>query len=321
MTAGEAGYLLDANVLREAGARGHLNVRAWLRSVPERALFISAVTVLEARRGWEVRRRREPELAEVRLAGLAALEEAYAGRIVPVDRDIAAEWARLLGEHDRNRDDTALAATARVLGLVVVTRNMRHFRGRGVRVLDPFNAMPAIMDVSRRAPLRWRMRRDPRRERGATIFRFRLSGWLGREASEWRRLRVDPDRTFAVLLDTSASMNRRLLARALGATAQLASGKQVRALRLVYCDAAPVDAGWVSPEELMGRMEVSGRGDTVLQDGVDLIGRLDLPADTPLLVITDGLCGPLRVRRPHAYLVPAGMGLPFRPDGPVFRML
>ena len=148
MTTGEAaGCLLDANVLREAGARGHLNVRAWLRSVPERALFISAVTVLETRRGWEVCRRRELELAATRLAGLAALEEAYAGRIVPVDRDIAAEWARLLGGQERNRDDTALAATARVRELVVATRNVRHFRGWGVRVLDPFNAAPVVMDV------------------------------------------------------------------------------------------------------------------------------------------------------------------------------
>ncbi len=144
MTAEAAGYLLDANVLREAGTRGHANVRAWLRSVPESVLFISAVTVLEARRGWEVRKHREPDLAETKLAALAMLEEAYAGRIVPVDRDIAAEWARLLGEHDRNRDDTALAATARVRGFVVVTRNVRHFRGRGVRVLDPFKALTAI---------------------------------------------------------------------------------------------------------------------------------------------------------------------------------
>lgn len=144
MTADAVGYLLDANVLREAGARGHPNVRAWLRSMPERALFISAVTVLELRRGWEVQKRREPALAEVRLAGLSALEEAYSGRIVPVDRNIAAEWARLLGEHDRNRDDTALAATARVRGFVVATRNVRHFRDRGVRVLDPFK-IPAII--------------------------------------------------------------------------------------------------------------------------------------------------------------------------------
>ncbi|MGI4941872.1 MAG: PIN domain-containing protein [Janthinobacterium lividum] len=147
MTTGDIGYVLDANVLREAGAQGYLNVRTWLQSVPERALFISAVTVLEAQRGWEVRRRRGPDLAEARLAGLTALEEAYAGRIVPVDRDIVAEWARLLGEHDRNRDDTALAATARVRGLVVTTRNVRHFRGRGVRVLDPFSATPAVTEV------------------------------------------------------------------------------------------------------------------------------------------------------------------------------
>ena len=132
---------------------------------------------------------------------------------------------------------------------------------------------------------------------------------------------IEEDRTFAVLLDTSASMSRRLLARALGAVAQLAFGKRVRALRLIHCDAAPVDAGWVSPEELMGRVEVRGRGGTLLQDGVDLLGRLGVSADMPLLLITDGLCDPLRVVRPHAYLVPAGMGLPFRPDGPVFRML
>ena len=63
-----------------------------------------------------------------------------------MDRNIAAE-ARLLGEHDRNRDDTVMAATARVHGLKVATRNVRHFRGRGVRVLDPFNAVPTVMEV------------------------------------------------------------------------------------------------------------------------------------------------------------------------------
>jgi hypothetical protein len=52
-----------------------------------------------------------------------------------------------------------------------------------------------------------------------------------------------------------------------------------------------------------------------------MISRIGLPEATPLLVITDGFCDPLRIVRPHAFLVPAGMGLPFRPDGPVFRML
>ena len=98
-------------------------------------------------------------------------------------------------------------------------------------------------------------------------------------------------------------MDRKLLARALGATAQLALGKSVRAVRLVFCDAAPIDAGWISPDDLLGRTEIKGRGGTVLQDGVDFVARLGLPEATPLLVITDGLCDPLRVARPHAFLV------------------
>jgi predicted nucleic acid-binding protein len=41
----------------------------------------------------------------------------------------------------------ALAATARVRGLVLVTRNSADFKGRDVRVLDPFKANPEIVLV------------------------------------------------------------------------------------------------------------------------------------------------------------------------------
>ena len=40
----------------------------------------------EARRGWEVRRQQDPALAEAQLAGLAALEDAYAGRALDAVR-------------------------------------------------------------------------------------------------------------------------------------------------------------------------------------------------------------------------------------------
>lgn len=62
-----------------------------------------------------------------------------------------------------------------------------------------------------------------------------------------------------------------------------------------------------------------GRGGTVLQPGIDLLeGADDFPAAGPLLVITDGQCEPLRIRREHAFLLPNGSRLPFRPRGPVF---
>ncbi|MFD9127965.1 hypothetical protein [Kitasatospora sp. NPDC059571] len=127
--------------------------------------------------------------------------------------------------------------------------------------------------------------------------------------------------TFGVVLDTSGSMDVRLLGLALGAIASYAAARDVPAARVVFCDAAPHDAGYLPPEEIAGRVRVRGRGGTVLQPGVDLLERAeDFPPAAPVLVITDGECDVLRVRREHAYLVPQGAGLPFTPRGPVFRM-
>ncbi|GAA2829535.1 hypothetical protein GCM10010505_61900 [Kitasatospora aburaviensis] len=127
--------------------------------------------------------------------------------------------------------------------------------------------------------------------------------------------------TFGVVLDTSGSMSRTLLGKALGAIASYAAARDVPAARVVFCDAAPHDEGYLPVDDIAGRVRVRGRGGTVLQPGVDLLERAeDFPPGAPVLVITDGECDVLRVRREHAYLVPQGAGLPFTPRGPVFRL-
>jgi predicted metal-dependent peptidase len=130
-----------------------------------------------------------------------------------------------------------------------------------------------------------------------------------------------PRRTFGVVLDTSLSMDAPLLGKALGAIASYAASHDVPAARVVYCDAAAYDAGYLSPDDIAGRVRVHGRGGTVLQPGLDLLHRAaDFPDSGPILIITDGACDTLRVRNDHAYLLPAGVGLPFTPRGPVFRV-
>ncbi|MFI1281854.1 hypothetical protein ACH4U5_14065 [Streptomyces sp. NPDC020858] len=127
--------------------------------------------------------------------------------------------------------------------------------------------------------------------------------------------------TFGVVLDTSGSMSAALLGKALGAIASYAEARDVPAARVVFCDAAPYDAGYLPPTEIAGRVRVRGRGGTVLQPGIDLLQRAeDFPPGAPVLVITDGWCDTLRIRREHAYLVPQGASLPFTPKGPVFRL-
>lgn len=133
----------------------------------------------------------------------------------------------------------------------------------------------------------------------------------------------DPQRrsTFGVVLDTSGSMSARLLGRALGAIASFATAHDVPAARVVFCDALAYDAGYLRVDEIAGRVRVRGRGGTALQPGVDLLHRVaDFPPDGPILLITDGYCDAVRIRRSHAFLVPAGARLPFNPRGPVFRM-
>ncbi|GCB44493.1 hypothetical protein [Streptomyces sp. NL15-2K] len=127
--------------------------------------------------------------------------------------------------------------------------------------------------------------------------------------------------TFGVVLDTSGSMDRVLLGKALGAIASYAEARDVPAARVVFCDAAPHDAGYLPVTEIAGRVRVHGRGGTVLQPGIDLLHRADdFPPGAPVLVITDGWCDVLRVRREHAYLIPQGARLPFTARGPVFRV-
>jgi predicted metal-dependent peptidase len=127
------------------------------------------------------------------------------------------------------------------------------------------------------------------------------------------------NRTFGVVIDTSGSMDRYKLAVALGAVASYASSRDVPSARVVFCDAAAYDAGYMSPDAIMGNVRVRGRGGTVLQPGIDFLDRAeDFPKDGPILIITDAECDCFTVKREHAIMIPKGSRLPFRPRGEVF---
>jgi predicted metal-dependent peptidase len=131
-----------------------------------------------------------------------------------------------------------------------------------------------------------------------------------------------PTHTFGVIIDTSGSMERDDLGNALGAIVSYARQQKVRAVRLIYCDAAAYDEGFVDIETLAHRVRVRGRGGTVLQSAVSLLAtRTDFPKDCSVLVITDGMFEEtLAVSFDHAFLLPPGRHLPFRTHQPVFYM-
>lgn len=126
--------------------------------------------------------------------------------------------------------------------------------------------------------------------------------------------------TFGAVIDTSGSMDTDMLGIALGAIASYGAERQVSQVRVICCDASAYDLGWICTEEIAGRIEIQGRGGTILQPAVDLLEKaVDFPKDAPILVITDGeIEETLQVHRNHAYLIPKGRSLPFRSSGEVF---
>lgn len=138
-------------------------------------------------------------------------------------------------------------------------------------------------------------------------------GWLWPEEEVERA-------TFRVVLDTSGSMDRTLLGKALGAIASYAAARDVPAARVVFCDAAASDAGYLPVADIAGRVRVKGRGGTVLAGGPPAGGRRGLPRRRPDPRHHRRLLRPRPVRREHAFLVPDTARLPFTPRGPVFRL-
>lgn len=127
-------------------------------------------------------------------------------------------------------------------------------------------------------------------------------------------------RTFGVVIDTSGSMNAQTLGKALGTIASYSVAHDVPFARVIFCDAAAYDAGYISPEDIAGRVAVKGRGGTRLQPAINTLETAkDFPKDGPILIITDGgIEDHLDIKHEHAYLLPQGNRLPFRARGQVF---
>jgi predicted nucleic acid-binding protein len=132
-------WLLDTNIVSELrkGERAHPRLQTWFAATDEEALFTSVLVVGELRRGIESLRRRDVPSALALEHWLAALTDGFADRILPVDRMVAEEWGRLNVPDPVPTVDGLLAATARVHGLTLVTRNTRDVARAGVPFLDP----------------------------------------------------------------------------------------------------------------------------------------------------------------------------------------
>ena len=131
-------YLLDTNVVSELRKpRPHGAVLAWLASLDDAQLYLSAVTLGEIQAGIELTREQDPAKAQALEAWLALVASAY--NVLPMDAAAFMAWARLMHRKSNTLyEDAMIAATAQVHGLTVATRNVADFRALGSAVFNPF---------------------------------------------------------------------------------------------------------------------------------------------------------------------------------------
>lgn len=137
--------LLDTNVLSALmRSQPDIAVVHWLDALPAESVWTTSITVFEVRMGLELldagKRRRRLEEAFGKM-----LVEDFEGRIAVFDRSSAEAAARVAAERRKagrpvDFRDVEIAGIALARKAALATRNVRHFEGLGLELVDPWSA-------------------------------------------------------------------------------------------------------------------------------------------------------------------------------------
>lgn len=136
--------LLDTNVISELRkvnySRTDAKFIAWSRTLHWSDLFLSAITVYELELGvCRLEAFDHEQAKQLRFWLEGKILPQFEQRILPVDTAIARRSAQLQRDRTRQVEDTLIASTAYLHRMTLVTRNVDHFQGTGVKIINPWD--------------------------------------------------------------------------------------------------------------------------------------------------------------------------------------
>ena len=133
-------YLIDTNIISEVrkGERCDRNVAAWFALIDDADIYLSVLVLGEIRKGVERARPNDPAQARALEKWLTAVVGSFAERILPIDQAVTDEWGRMGAKRPVSTVDALLAATAKVHGMTLATRNVSDVADLGADLVNPF---------------------------------------------------------------------------------------------------------------------------------------------------------------------------------------
>ena len=136
-------YLLDTCVISElVKPKPHPGVVAWIRSCPEELLYLSSLTIGELQKGVSKLTFSDKQSQLQDWINMDLLKR-FAGRIIPVDAEVAQTWGRVQASAEQQGQpmsamDGLIAASALTHNMEIVTRNTRDMEPSGARMINPW---------------------------------------------------------------------------------------------------------------------------------------------------------------------------------------
>ena len=128
-------------------ASPNAQVVAWSDRQPESTLYLSVLTLGELQQGIS-QMDPSPRRQELEDWLHQELIPRFSGRLLEITPEVALAWGRIQGEARRRGKprsvmDSLIAATAKVHGLAVVTRDVDNMQGMGVELVNPWASGPS----------------------------------------------------------------------------------------------------------------------------------------------------------------------------------
>ena len=132
-------YLLDTNIISQlARKKGDSKVIEWILSHKNASLYLSCLTIGEIKTGILRLQKKDIKAAQSLQIWLDGLLNGYRDQILTIDLEVCEVWAQLMNIDSSNGIDSLIAAQAITRNMILVTRNIKHFKMFNVKLLNPF---------------------------------------------------------------------------------------------------------------------------------------------------------------------------------------